>query len=912
MTIPRKEWDRFLLRTIERVSDDNTENSKADWTAAHYKLSKLGDYTQNPSVAYWSWKTFVFPSAPDFKLLESLDKVHKFGVEVTIGLYSSTAGVTGFTCFWQAQRYPEDPLPTWGRDTVSGKYRDGANDWDHYPPYMGNAQGDPAYCIPSGLPESFELWMAAYKGGQAESFIDSLELFKNGLVFYWSNYQGVSTPFDTAGHACTGYLIPSRLKVQYFNAVVNSMSRYIVPPAGGVELKLYGVAFDPDPTEWERDWGARVDQIEFIGQQGQGTTTLYWSTDFICNSDNEITITSMPALSYGTYRVKLKKLGVADVGTVESYAGQYRCHISSNPEIDGLVYEGDEFLLFVSDQEPRSPREAKPVILTDWQLKDKLDLSFDKRSYSPVDVCATKKFYDGRLKEVSGLQRAVNDETGLFISSDMSAKLVNVDKNFSKLLAKYYFKNEPVEMFLAFRDYPEAFKTQFFRGFVEDHKLIGGEFDVSLRDLTTVFFQRKVPFYRVTKEEYPNAHDSAIGRAMHELIGKIEYISDEGSGAVEALLVDKTAFKYLAARGSLKAIPQVYNDGGLVSSGYSVLYEDGGRTYIKFDTDQEEAKITFNCEGYIYEAWNSVNGYVQHPVYVFLFYLSLLLGIPVNYIDFASAEKVKKILDDLDPGVSTSGYLALTEEQDAMEVTRELCQTIGGSLFPDRYGRLRLDMKDISNISTSKFIFSGIDTREPPEQDWGLKSAVNRVKASWNYIPGASRYLGSKEKERKEAVDALSGNYQEDIQTLDMKWTTSEALVDKQIFNTLYKRGKGYKRIKIKLPMSFIEYLDIYESFRLQDPYGVSLDGSGDYGRYLYVEKINYDWLGNAMDLETLDLTYILRRYLVLGDEEKLPSNWNATTEESKAFAYLCNETTGKFADGEEGKILVDENKIAM
>jgi len=922
MTIARREWDKFHIRTIERLSADNIENAKSKWTATQYSISKLGDYTQIFGASFWSWKTFFFPDE-DFLLVDSMDKVLDFGVDFTVLLQDNSAGVTGWIQFWQAQKYPVDPLPTWGRDTVSGKYRNGVDDWDHYPPYAGNPPGDSVALTPGACPASFLKWISSYDG-QADGYLSSQDLFKNGLVFYWASYTGVGTPFAGAGTGCTGFIIANRLKVNYFNAIVNSMSRYIVPPSGGVALVLHGLGFDADDDEYcstsrsasnmPTAWHSEVDQIEFIGQQGQGTTTLTFAGgDFTRDSDNQITIANMPALAAGTYRIKLTKLSVSVVGDVISYAGQYRCSLSSDPEVDGLVYEGNEFFLFVSDMAARTPREGSPIVLTDWQLKNKLDLSFIDRSYAPKDIYATSKFYDGRLKEISGLKRAINDETGVFISSDMNAKLVNVDKEFSKLLAQYYFKNEPVEMFAAFKDYPESFKTQFFRGFVEDHSLKGGEFDVSIRDLTTVFFQRKVPFYRITKEEYPNAHTSAIGRPMQEVIGQLSYIATEASGAMEAFLIDTTLHRYLAARGSLKSITQVYKDGALVNPvDYAIVYADGGRTYIDFTMDQGEAKITYNCEGYMYETWNSVNGYIQHPVYVFLFYLMLIVGLPVNCVDFESFETVKDILDDLDPAIATSGYLGLMEEQDAMGVTQEFCQTIGGSLFPDHYGRLKLAMKDISNISTSKFIIAGIDTIDHPQQDWNLTSAVNRAKVSWNYIPAASRFLESKEKEREDAVKALSGNYQEDAQTLDMKWTTNETLADKQLFNILYKRGKGYKRVKIKLPLTFIEYLDIYDSFRLQDPFGVSVDGSGDYGRFLYVESINYEWIGNSMDVDALDLTYILRQYLVLGDEDSLPSNWSTTTEESKAYAYLCDEVTGLFADGDYGKILVDENKIAM
>jgi len=919
MALPHREWSNFDLVTLLRSSDDNDDAHIEDWTTDHLIFAdghagKMGSFTPQADL-YQAWHPIFKPKSTDFALLTSMDQCVDYGFWYVASLLSNEVGeVSGVLI-----PYVLHDAGTVDYDLVNGKYYDGVvgHDWSAYPPGTGHNYFDAQTITIASLPYSDVNWVCAYNGS-AEGNLDQAMFFKNGVRLRMCNWDAVGEVFPV-GESCAIWVDIQKIRANYLNPIVNSLSQNSMLPAGGIPLVLTGLGFDQDDAELSNasrnsqnlgvSWNSNVGFIDFVGQQGQGTTTLTRDAappnGFTIDSDTQITISSMPALALGTYTIRLRKEAVAEIGgggVVSAYAGDWTCGVS------GLANPGPRRSFIVGSEED----EDDPIILTDWQLKDKLDLSFVNKSYSPIDVCCTEKFYDGRLKHVSGLHRAVNDETGIFITSDMSAKLVNVDKEFSKLLAEYYFKNEPIEMYIAFKNWPESYKTQFFRGFVEDHFLKGGEFDVSIRDLTTVFFQRKVPFYRITKEEYPNAHDSAIGRPMQDVIGQLSYTATEASGAMEAFLVDTTTYKYIAARGSLKSITQVYKDGALVSSDYSVVYEDGGRTYIDFTADQGESKITYNCEGYMYGTWNSENGYVQHPIYVLLFYLALIVGVPVNYIDFDSFEVVKDILDELDPDIATSGYLGLMEELDAMEVTRELCQTIGGSLFPDRYGRLKLAMKDISNITTTQFIIAGIDTIDYPQQDWGLKLAVNRVKVDWNYIPATTRYLGSKEGERQDAVDALSGNYQEATQPLCMKWTTNETLVDKQIFNTLYKRGKGYKKTKIKLPLIFVNSLDIHDSFRLQDSFGVSSDGSGDYGRYLYVEKINYDWIGSTMEIDAIDLTYILRQYLATGDEDSLPSNWSSTTEESKAFAYLCDEITGLFADGDYGKILVDENKVSM
>ena len=65
MTLPNREWIQFTVRTLERHSNDNAENTASRWTTNHIATSKIGNLTAGAG-SFWSWKTIIIPIAGDF------------------------------------------------------------------------------------------------------------------------------------------------------------------------------------------------------------------------------------------------------------------------------------------------------------------------------------------------------------------------------------------------------------------------------------------------------------------------------------------------------------------------------------------------------------------------------------------------------------------------------------------------------------------------------------------------------------------------------------------------------------------------------------------------------------------------------------------------------------------------------
>ena len=138
-------------------------------------------------------------------------------------------------------------------------------------------------------------------------------------------------------------------------------------------------------------------------------------------------------------------------------------------------------------------------------------------------------------------------------------------------------------------------------------------------------------------------------------------------------------------------------------------------------------------------------------------------------------------------------------------------------------------------------------------------------------------------------------------------WTRSPTWIKSLIRSALLKRGEGYRTADIVLPLWWMEKLNVHSSFKFQDPFGLSADGSGEVERYYYVEDLQYDIRAKKLRVKAVDLQYLLRQYLILGDETLIASNYSATSDTEKMWAYCCDEISEKFQNNDPGKILANE-----
>lgn len=395
---------------------------------------------------------------------------------------------------------------------------------------------------------------------------------------------------------------------------------------------------------------------------------------------------------------------------------------------------------------------------------------FEKRrvtaahGYAPIDVRSDTAFYEGRIKQMSPLRRAIDDRTGLFQVADLNLTLANHDMEFSKLLTSHILKNQEVGIYHAWTDEAEVNKSHICTMIVEDHSLRGTHFNLKLKDITKKYFTKKVPTEICTEEDFPNIHPDHIGRRMPEILGfAVLDATHEHPGAVEAVYINTTSFIYLAAAGALVSVPAVYSDDVLMlTPGDYTVGVVGGRTYIDFVADQGDKTISFDAQGYSLAAWDSANGYVQNLSYIIEYFLRYLMDVPASMVNDTSFDTLATYFVNL--GVDENCYLILQSENDATEILRQLLFTGGIKGFIAKDGRFKVERKDIHNYeitSLDAHLLSQIELFTAPDRQWNLLNAINTIKARYGYIPWQKLF--------KSAEETYRDNYYEEIMEDDIR-----------------------------------------------------------------------------------------------------------------------------------------------
>ncbi len=905
MTLPNRRWNRFYLRTLERASDNNADNLATYWTTMHYEIGKIG-LASTVGPLYWSWEPLLIPRDSDFELSDGMDEVVDYGLSLLLTLENNTPGCSDWDILSTTMGQPA--AGPWNPNLVSGRYYDNVNQWDSYPP-RGSQTGleSISNITPADHPYSIQRWIEAYQAAHRGNQY-APDLFDYGLMFYLRNPSGCGATPWAPTESLDGCLIPFELIVNYLNPVVNSVSRTHMKPDGNVSLILYGLGFDQDNAELgsqtrfsnnnpAANWNSLVDFIYFEGKQGQGTTALSRAAgDFTVDSDEQITIQSMPALAVGTYEIRLQKQAVGvggGIGNVESYAGDWKSDES------GICTEGVRFSFLVTEAEGMDDGRGS-MLFSKWPFKAK-DGSQIFQYWAPTDVRSTDRFYDGRLISESGITRSIDDKSGLPSISDMNVDVV-MDQELRQILAGYMLKNQLVQLYFGWTNQPESWKQNLITMIVDDHDEEGNVLKVLLKDISQKYFRITIPRYLITLDEYPNAFESAVGLSMPEAIGLCSK-TDDPYGAIEARYVDTTTHKYLALRGSAHRMLEVYSAGVLKTEGagndYTISYEDGGRTYINFNADQGTNKITFNCEGYMFAPWNSANGYVQNPIYVIAFLFAFMAEVPEALLDLSGIDDLAQRFED--EGNGEAGYWIGQNFQKLETALQELNFTFGDKIWPDHEGRFVLGIKDKSNWQSDIWVFEQIDALKPSSRKENLNEAINYVKAQYGYIPTASAYSGSFEDMRQAGIDDFEAVIEASDSPWKFPWTNDESIIITRVGDELLKRGYGMKEIRFSLAIDWIFRLDIFDSFIYQNPFAPTLSGNGEQRRYYYVKSMSYNFVDNTISVIGVDLQWLLRQCMIIGICADIAENWDDATEEMRMFAYVGNCDTG-FPDGEACK----------
>jgi len=493
MTMPYRLFYRFHSVVLQGQDINNDYTTAVDWLNVYSQIGQMG-YIKWYSLGnnMWNRWTTLFRGfiEDDFAASENPDQICRIDITGCVGVPNyNQKPITDIVISDGVPVIPAAP-DAWANDSATGKYYDGVNEYASYPLNIWIATTEIINVAVADLPKEIEGHCPAWNMGVGLNANAAQDHFwRNGYGIFISD----STPAQATWGGDDGVrcdFVPYSMKVVFFNALTNSLNRYSMPTAGLVTVLLNGLGFQNDEDEIEYGgsvkpggWGDSVNEIYFEGLQGQGNYTIYLApyagNEFIINSNNQIEITTMPAMAAGTYQIKTRKGNHGTAKNIDSYAGDWRC------DTDGRIYPGTRIIFTVAD-DGDGDGEEDPVIYIKWPWKSRTTTIF--KYWAPIDTRTPDIFFEGKILDLGSFERSPSDISGLAQVSDLTIEIANHDQEISMLLAEYECLNQAVSFWWGFRNDPYNWKSYLCSMVVTDYEKPDSTWRVTLRDVNARYF----------------------------------------------------------------------------------------------------------------------------------------------------------------------------------------------------------------------------------------------------------------------------------------------------------------------------------------------------------------------------------------------------------------------------------------
>ncbi len=381
----------------------------------------------------------------------------------------------------------------------------------------------------------------------------------------------------------------------------------------------------------------------------------------------------------------------------------------------------------------------------DIQLDDGTQIEDGTQRFSISGIRSADGHYAERLISISAIEQALSPVPDDYRAPEITVVLDDADNKISQLRAAAAFRNRTLRIRLGRVSLGEDDFETIFEGEVRGWSKSGTEFELTVGSLFHERFEKLVTPHRVvTAARFPNAHASAVSRLVPLVVGEINTRTYDGSGAVEALLIDTARNRYAFAQddaaGSARAL-NVYVDGALATTGWTQegLTFDGLRCrVITFSASQESATVTVDVRGLPDE-----NGALSsNPVRVLRRFLIENDFTPADFDEDSLAEAELK-LGAL--GIRASLW-AVSADTELRDVMYDFTRSTNVVFYASREGLIAADVPEPPGETSARPEPAAIITEADIVRDSLRIKSLDRVastlSARYRYSPANNEYEG--------------------------------------------------------------------------------------------------------------------------------------------------------------------------
>lgn len=560
-------------------------------------------------------------------------------------------------------------------------------------------------------------------------------------------------------------------------------------------------------------------------------------------------------------------------------------------------------------------RDVAAKHVTDPRIVIEIYFNSGTRYYSTEYVST----YKGKVLSVPEIRNSIGDIQRTYEHNKFSIILDDSDYEFRGLedSETVGFVGLRVRIRLGFLSDAWATVRTLFDGKIYDYRRLDGlRYEFDIEELTHKNLYNMYPDYTITRAEYPNAHDTALGLAIPIIFGTISALGLTNDGAFgHPSLANSTGMPFIcttqdaeehlvgtsyAAMPSYQgiAIGNVYKNGILQT--FAVDYNTNYRTidgkrhyYIAWIAGARPVVTDFiSCD---------VSVSIQSPITDFTKFLWSHCGY-VSPDDFNATYYLAALAVERLRGWTLIGIPgAIWEQKTLHEHMNDFRNEFDLDIFWDANGLICYKYQTATYSSTAQHYKDYLDMIGGEyESNHHGESIINWIK--WGYAYNYAR------------------NYY-------YSFAFDEDAASQTKYGATFKKYGGFQMVRSAtvaadlLARKLLRFKDplIFESCRLPlksyadvlaDPIKITnYQGGGSAGhvnKHFQLRETNYDLARFTNRVLLEDTSNYTGRACILGDGTTLAASWAVADSDDRQYCYLCDSGTGQFADGEPGKMLVD------